>query len=350
MGLPKYRENDHAKGRHKERLNDELGLSDKAISMINLDINTNIFNAVEKGYKRFLVCSNLWIEEDDFWHISIRTSIATILQVDDSDPLSFDITTYMLWDKRNPLENGQLGNDRKVDHFYDMTHKYDDWEIIDGHIEKPVWIKADSEVEKGMKRIAKEWLVKDKDQVEALNSSREHESEHTGYPQYLHTDGFNVDEWKDKHPHPPAYSRKTMKIGGFGFLIHNETDQRIRNRYHKGRDAHRVPLAELLRPPSAIGEFTRKITGLVDFQYHSHHPYHNERSEFIDVTDRKTIWKGRNRKAYINSKSSIPFDIELNNDPIKVIEERFVKLPNLLGGNSIGQFKRSIKNRKYFDP
>ena len=46
MGLPKYQENDHAEGRHKERLNDELGLSDKAISMINLDINTNIFSAV----------------------------------------------------------------------------------------------------------------------------------------------------------------------------------------------------------------------------------------------------------------------------------------------------------------
>ena len=56
------------------------------------------------------------------------------------------------------------------------------------------------------------------------------------------------------------------------------------------------------------------------------------------MTERKTIWKGRNQKAYINSKSSIPFDIELNNDPIKVIEERFVKLPNLLGTNTIGQF------------
>ena len=333
MGLPKYQENDHAEGRHKERLNDELGLSDKAISMINLDINTNIFSAVEKGYKRFLVCSNLWIEEDDFWHVSIRTSIATVLQVDDIDPFSFEITTYMLWDNRDPLENGQLGNHRKVDHFYDMRHKYHSFEIKDGHIEKPVWIKADSEVEKGMKRIAKEWLVKDKDQIEALNSSREHESEHTAYYQYLHTDGFNADEWKDKHPHPPAYSRKTMKVGGFGFLIHDETDQKTRNSVHS-----RYRILQRCKPPYEIGNFTRNIVGLVDFQYHSLHPYHKSPIEFIDVTERKTIWKGRNQKAYINSKSSIPFDIELNNDPIKVIEERFVKLPNLLGTNTIGQF------------
>ena len=321
MGLVKYTESDHAIDRRKKRFNDELGLSDQAINMINLDIKKCLKNAVENKYSRFLVCSNLWIEEDDFWHMSVNTSIVSILGVDSNDPYSFEVITYLIWDNRNPLENGQLGNNRKVDHFYDMRHKYNWSQVEDGYIEKPVWIKADSEVEKEMKFIAKEWLVKDKDQIEALNSSREHDLEHEYGAQYLSTDGFNVDEWDSKTEHPPAYSRKVMRIGGFGFLVYEHYDQR--NSSPKDRR-------------DRIRNFTRKIVGLVDFQYHSLHPYHEERSEFIDVTDRKTTWKGRNQKAYRKSKSPAPYDIELNNDRIDP-EEKYTKI-DIFGDNFIGQF------------
>jgi len=345
MGLIEYVESDHAIDRHKERLNDELGLSDQAINMINLDIESCLKDAVENKYDRFLVCSNLWIEEDDFWHISLNTSVVSILGVDSSNPYSFEVVTYLIWDNRDPLENGQLGNNRKVDSFYDRRHKYDWYEVKDGYIDKPVWIKADSEVEKEMKLIAKEWLVKDKDQIEALKSSREHESEHLWlkHGHYLSTDGFNVDEWDSKNEYPPAYSRKVMKIGGFGFLIYEHHEQ-------EDRDPEYKKIKQEARS-KRIGSFSRKIVGLVDFQYHSLHSYHEERSEFIDVTDRKTTWKGRNQKAYRKSKSSAPNDIELNNDRIDA-EEKFTKT-DIFGYNSIGQFFNKLnlfKSKWYYRP